>query len=73
MGDTIGLVGVRVVAQGKTVDSRELVAEERRNKAPSNLIRVRTGGGTPCRGDRKCAGVEVVVRVHRIKSNGLAM
>jgi hypothetical protein len=43
MGDTSGLVGVRVLAQSKTVVPGELVFEERGNEAPGNLIRVCIG------------------------------
>jgi hypothetical protein len=70
MGDASGLVRVRVLAQGKTVISGMLFPEERRNKVPSDLIRVRIKEGRHCRGDR--AGVELGVRVHRTKTHGLA-
>lgn len=40
MRDASGLVGVRVVVQGKTVTLRELIMEERCSKRPSDIIRV---------------------------------
>jgi hypothetical protein len=38
--DTGGLVGVRVLAQGKAVIFRVLVSKDIGNKAPSDVIRV---------------------------------
>jgi len=70
VGNAGGLVGIRVLAQNKTVRFGELVLEGSRNKAPSDIIGVWGEERSLRKRDR--TGVELGVRVHGTKTHCLA-
>ena len=70
MGNTGGLVGVRVLAQNKIVLFSELALKDSRNKAPSDIIGVWSEERSLRKRDR--TGVELGVRVHGTETHCLA-